>query len=116
MSITAADDVSAVQVIEFPAAEAIDHARGNSQRAQHDGHGSSKIFAVALLALEEEVSQRISRHIRRQIQSVAEVCTQIKFDGPGPIIIGGGVGRGLFRKDGNPRIKAGKLKVYQAYA
>src|SRR5436305_1683600 len=107
----ASKNTSRPAIIAFPAERFLGSV--SPLRAQHDGHGSSKIFAVALLALEEEVSQRISRHIRRQIQSVAEVCTQIKFDGPGPIIIGGGVGRGLFREGGNPRIKAGKLKIYQ---
>src|SRR5258706_441376 len=59
MRVARANDVVAAQVVVFAREEAIDFTRRNSERAQHDGHCRSKVFAVARASLEKKMSERI---------------------------------------------------------
>src|ERR1700693_382228 len=47
MCVAGAHYIIAGEIVVFPGQKTIDLARGNPQGAQHNGHGGSKIFAVA---------------------------------------------------------------------
>src|SRR5690606_41919986 len=49
--------------------------RGNALGAQEDGEGGGEVFAVSLLALEEEVGERI-RMLSGKLHGVAEARAQ----------------------------------------
>src|SRR5258708_8875583 len=59
MRVARANDVISAQVVVFTREEAIDFTRRNSERAQHDSHCRSKVFAVARAGLEKKMSERI---------------------------------------------------------
>src|SRR5258708_37004645 len=54
-----ADDVVTGKVVEFVAAESVDHAGRYSKSAQHDCHGGGEILAVTLIPFKQEIADRI---------------------------------------------------------
>ncbi len=72
--------VAASEVVELVSAKSGDHARRNSESAQHDRHRRGKIFAVSFFAFEEEICDRIFRHLLRQLQRVSESSSEVVLD------------------------------------
>ena len=105
MRILGAHHVIAGDVVEFVAAEAIHHTRGNVQRAQHHGHRRGKVLAVSLLAFEKEIGQWIRHRRPRQLQRISVVPPQISFQRHRLVIVVGSGTGDLCRQLPNARIE-----------
>src|SRR5580700_8945967 len=86
VSVACADNVVAAQIVVFTRQESADVTRGDSEVAQHDGHGGGEIFAVSGAAREEKIGQRIVRLGAAKIERVSVMRFQIALDICGAII------------------------------
>src|SRR5712692_1252099 len=108
-----AHDVTRRQVVELGAAESVDHARGNVQGAQLDGHGGGKVFAVRLFADKKKLGQGIYRGLLRELERVAVVRAEVLFDGARAVVIIRLAAGYLDRQPGYAGIELGHLQVIQ---
>ena len=86
-------------------------ARGNADRAQHDGHGGGEILAVAAAAIEEKIGQRIGGLAGGHFERVGVIGTQMALDGAGAIEIGGGAGGDGAGQGRDARIELGQFEI-----
>src|SRR3984885_3123677 len=87
MRVAGPNHVLASEVVEFTSAKSVHNAGWYAEGAQHHGHGTRKIFAVALLPFEQKICYWVGRRRSRQLESVAEVGAQILLDGESFIVV-----------------------------
>src|SRR6185312_7537176 len=80
VSIAGADNVLRGNVIELATGKPVDHARGNSSDAKHDGHCGRKIFAVSAATDEQKVRYRVRWLGVGELQGVSVVRSEVSFD------------------------------------
>src|SRR5579862_8279193 len=81
------DNVVSGEIVELIATKAVHYARRNAQRAQHDCHGRGKVFAMSLLALEQEIGDGIFDRRSWKLKGIAVASLQMAFDSSGLVEI-----------------------------
>src|SRR5262249_36530855 len=111
MRVAAADDVGIRDVVVFAKQKAVDVARGDSERADHHGHGRGEVRAVAGAAAEQKVGERVFRWRVRLRERVTEAAAQVHLNG-GSLIECGYVALGdLAREARDTGINRRKLEI-----
>src|SRR5215472_9951570 len=105
MCVAGSNDVAPGYVVVLPAVKAVHYSRGNANRAEHQHHRRGEIFAVALFAFEEEISDWIPWRHRGLLQRVAITRRQVFFDGYGFLVWRVLVSRNLIGQLRDPRIE-----------
>src|SRR5439155_12491391 len=80
MGVTGADHVPRADIVEFSSAKSGCHAGGNPQSSQHHRHSRGEVFAMALLALEKEISHRVRLRSGGKLKRIAEIGAKIAFE------------------------------------
>ena len=91
MGVGGGDDVPAADGIKGAALEAGDDAGGDAEGAEHDGEGGGEVFAVAFLAVEEEVGDGVRLGGGGEFEGVFEIGLEPHFEAAGD---GGFCGKG----------------------
>src|SRR4029077_16793587 len=112
--VAGADDVITAHVVELAGQKASGIARGNSQRAQHDGHGRSEVLAMSGTAYEKEVGQRIGGGRAGEVEGVTEARLKVALDSVGLVVFVVRAGGDLLGELRDARVELRQLKIQRA--
>ena len=80
------DGINISRAVIIARLKSVDDARGDSLRAEHDGHCRRKVFAVAFAHVEQKVCERVKAS-GFEVERIAVIVLQMLFDGTRRVVL-----------------------------